>query len=84
MLQWNIFNTLIGRIFNNTQIQESKPHRTFIEIFRANIKKGSKDCLLSICIERVGLHSHTFITSTHLFKKFIEKFIERIVTIESS
>ena len=34
------FNTLIRGNFNNTQIQESKSHRTFIEIFKADIKKG--------------------------------------------
>ena len=66
------FNTLIRGNFNNSQIQESKPHRTFIEIFRANIKKGSKDCLLSICIERVGLHIRsTHPTSNIFFLRFV-------------
>jgi hypothetical protein len=29
------------------------------------------------------LHSHTYYANTHLFKKFIEKFIARMVVLES-
>jgi uncharacterized protein YaaR (DUF327 family) len=30
------------------------------------------------------LHSHTYYANTHLFKKFIEKFIEKTVELESN
>ena len=30
------------------------------------------------------LHSHTYYANTHLFKKFIEKFIEKTVQLESN
>jgi len=30
------------------------------------------------------LHSHTYYANTHLFKKFIERFIERMVVLESN
>jgi len=30
------------------------------------------------------LHSHTYYANTHLFKKFIEKFIARMVVLESN
>ena len=32
----------------------------------------------------VGLHSHTYYANTHLFKKFIAKFIEGMVVLESN
>jgi hypothetical protein len=38
---------------------------------------------LNFCLERVGLHSHTYYANTHLFKKFIEKFIEETPQLES-
>ena len=33
--------------------------------------------------KREELHSHTYYANTHLFKKFIEKFIARMVVLES-
>jgi len=30
------------------------------------------------------LHSHAYYANTHLFKKFIEKFIEKTVQLESN
>jgi len=32
----------------------------------------------------IVLHSHTYYANTHLFKKFIEKFIARMVVLESN
>jgi len=31
-----------------------------------------------------GLHSHNYNANTHLFKNFIEKFIARMVVLESN
>jgi hypothetical protein len=47
-------------------------------------KKGRKVAAFFEFINLIGLHSHTYYANTHLFKKFIEKFIEKTVELESN
>ena len=42
-----------------------------------------KTALLEFLNELERLHSHTYYANTHLFKKFIEKFIAELPQLES-
>ena len=56
----------------------------FIEDFYDRHKKRAvKTALFEFCFGLERLHSHTYYANTHLFKKFIEKFIEETPQIES-
>ena len=65
-----------------------KLHCTFTANFTANFydrhkKRRVKTRLFEFCFGLERLHSHTYNANTCLFKKFIEKFIARMVVLES-
>ena len=47
-------------------------------------KKGRNFAAFFKFINLSGLHSHSFDVNTHLFKNFIEDFIEKTVQLESN